>query len=103
MQLVDIAPEEYPKVLAPNGCAKCGQIGFKGRKAIFEMMTMNSEIRDLAFNRAPIDRIRDAAIRGGMRPLVSDGKLKVLRGITTAEEVARFAQADALLEANVDI
>ena len=38
-----------------------------------------------------------------MRTLVEDGKLKILNGITTPEEVARFAQAEALIEANVDI
>ena len=39
----------------------------------------------------------------GMRTLVQDGKIKILRGDTTPEEIARFAQAEALLEGNVDI
>ena len=77
------------------GCAACGAIGFKGRKAIFEMMVLNAEIRELAFNRANIAEVRDAAIRGGMRTLLGDGKLKILRGDTTPEEVAKFAQADS--------
>ena len=47
--------------------------------------------------------IREAAIRAGMKPLVQDGRRKVLRGDTTPEEVARFAQADTLIESNVDI
>ena len=55
---------------------------------------MNSEIRDLAFERAPIAKIREAAIRGGMRSLLSDGKIKILRGDTTPSEVARFAQIE---------
>ena len=67
------------------------------------MIVMNAEIRDLAFNRAPLGQIRQAAIRGGMKTLVEDGKLKILRGDTTAEEISRFAQAEALLEGNVDI
>ena len=85
------------------GCSKCGNVGYKGRKAIFEMMVMNNEIRELAFNRAPLGQIRQAGIRGGMRTLVEDGKIKILRGDTTPEEIARFAQADTLLEGNVDI
>ena len=47
--------------------------------------------------------LREAATRAGMRPLVTDGKIKILRGETTPEEVARFAQAEELLGANVDI
>jgi len=105
LQLVEISQEEFEKhgVYRPTGCGHCGQVGFRGRKAIFEMVKMNSELRELAFNRAPIDAIRDACLRTGMRSLVLDGKIKVLRGETTAEEVARFAQAESLVEANVDI
>jgi len=104
-RVVGITDEEVAQglVKGPVGCGHCGKIGFRGRKAIYEMMKMNTEIRELAFNRASIDIIRAAAIRGGMHPLVEDGKIKILRGITTPEEVARFAQAEALMESNVDI
>lgn len=105
LRIVGIEEEE---VLTANickavGCEKCGNVGYKGRKAIFEMMIMNNEIRELAFNRAPLGQIRQAGVRGGMRTLVEDGKIKILRGDTTAEEIAKFAQADALLTDNVDI
>jgi len=66
--------------------------GYKGRKAIFEMMLMNAEIRDLAFNRAAVAELRKAALSGGMRPLVEDGRIKVLNGVTTPEEIARVSQ-----------
>ena len=97
LRLVDISEDEAANgnISRPVGCAKCGDIGFHGRKAIFEMMVMNSEIRDLAFNRASIAEVRDAAIRGGMRTLLGDGKLKILRGDTTPGEVAKFAQAES--------
>jgi type IV pilus assembly protein PilB len=85
------------------GCSKCGNVGYRGRKAIFEMMVMNNEIRELAFNRAPLGQIRQAGIRSGMRTLVEDGKIKILRGDTTPEEIAKFAQAETLLSGNVDI
>ena len=58
------------------------------------MMIMNSEIRDLAFNRAPSSRIRKAAITAGMKELVEDGRTKVLNGVTTPEEIARVSQAE---------
>ena len=55
---------------------------------------MNSTIRELAFNLAPISELRKAALANGMRPLVEDGKIKCLNGITTPDEVASVAQVD---------
>ncbi len=68
--------------------------GFKGRRAIFELLQMNSELRDLAFKMAPVAELRKAALTSGMRPLVEDGRKKVLRGMTTPEEIARVSQVD---------
>ena len=53
------------------------------------MMIMNNEIRTLAFERAATNKIRKAALASGMKSLLQDGKLKVLNGITTAEELLR--------------
>ncbi|TVQ51350.1 MAG: type II/IV secretion system protein [Phycisphaerales bacterium] len=105
LRLVDIGPEDVERgnVCRPVGCTHCGKIGFRGRKAIFEMMALNSEIRELAFKRASIGHVRDAARRSGMRTLLEDGKLKILRGATAPSEVARFAQAEQLVETNVDM
>ena len=94
MDIWDEDLEDHP-VQRPVGCAHCGDIGFRGRRGIFEMVQLNSEVRELAFNQATIGEIRDAAIRSGMRTLLGDGKIKILRGDTTPEEVARFAQAEA--------
>jgi type II secretory ATPase GspE/PulE/Tfp pilus assembly ATPase PilB-like protein len=58
------------------------------------MMLMNSQLRELAFSLAPISELRRAAIANGMRSLVQDGKLKVLGGVTTADEIARSTQVD---------
>jgi len=104
-RIVGLTPEDIAtgNVRRPVGCANCGNIGWRGRKAIFEMMKMNSEIRELAFNRSGVEQIRAAALRSGMRPLVSDGRVKILRGDTTAEEIAKYAQASSLIETNVDI
>lgn len=80
-----------------RGCQRCSQTGFRGRQGIFEMLSMNSELRELAFNRAPTTQVRKAARASGMRTLVEDGKIKVLRGVTTLEEVARHAQAEGVI------
>ncbi len=68
--------------------------GFKGRKAIFEMMLMNAEIRDLAFKKAQASDIRVAAIKSGMKELVEDGRTKVLNGVTTPQEIAKVSQTE---------
>jgi type II secretory ATPase GspE/PulE/Tfp pilus assembly ATPase PilB-like protein len=95
LRLVGISePEDAAKVLKAVGCPACNSTGYRGRKAIFEMMIMNSEIRELAFKQAPINQVRRAALAAGMRPLVGDGKIKVLRGVTTPFEVSMSTQVD---------
>ncbi len=81
-------------VMKAVGCPNCDKSGYRGRKAIFELMIMNAELRDLAFQRSPVSRIRQAAVRSGMRSLVYDGKIKVLRGVTTPQEIASHAQIE---------
>jgi type IV pilus assembly protein PilB len=95
LKLCDIGREEAEgRVMKAVGCPACGGIGYKGRKAIFEMMIMNAEIRDLAFQRSGVSKIRAAAVRGGMRSLLGDGRIKILKGVTTPEEVAKYAQIE---------
>jgi len=103
LQLVDITPEEAEgRVLKETGCGKCGGVGFKGRKAIFEMLQMTTELREMAFAHATVAEMRKVALRSGMRSLLQDGKVKILSGVTTMAEIARFAQADVLVSANMD-
>ncbi len=87
---------ENKKFYKGAGCKRCHDTGYRGRIGIFEMMMMNTEIRELAFKRAPTNQIRKAALSGGMRSLMEDGKLKVQQGITSVQEVARVAQAEGI-------
>ncbi|MBP7937654.1 MAG: Flp pilus assembly complex ATPase component TadA [Phycisphaerae bacterium] len=88
---------EGTKFLRGAGCKRCNGTGFRGRMGIFEMMIMNNELRELAFNRAATSQIRRAAKASGMRNLLADGKLKIQRGTTTLEEVAKHAQAEGII------
>jgi type IV pilus assembly protein PilB len=96
LRLLDITPEDVKKnpVYKGKGCSKCQGTGFKGRLGIFEMVEMNSEIRELAFSKATTTELRKAAIAGGMRTLMLDGKIKIFKGITTPREVAEIAQSE---------
>ncbi len=75
-----------------KGCSNCSKSGYRGRLGIYELMLMTSKIRDLSFQGASTQEIRKAAVGLGMTTLYDDGIKKVLRGITTLEEVARVAK-----------
>jgi type IV pilus assembly protein PilB len=85
-------------IYKPRGCDYCSGTGFRGRIGIFEMMVMNNELRTLAFERAPTNKIRKAALAGGMKSLLADGRIKVLAGITTAEEIVKVAQIEGIVQ-----
>jgi type IV pilus assembly protein PilB len=75
-----------------RGCNNCSQGGYRGRIGIYELMMMSSRIRELAFEGAPTQVIRKTAVSLGMTTLYNDGIAKVLKGITTIEEVFRVAK-----------
>ena len=75
-----------------RGCAHCQKSGYKGRLGIFELMVMTSRIRELAFQGAPTQDIRRAAVAQGMRVMFEDGVQKALKGLTTLDEVFRVSK-----------
>jgi type IV pilus assembly protein PilB len=75
-----------------KGCANCNKAGYRGRQGIFELMLINSKIRELIFKNSSAVEIRRAAITQGMKTLYVDGIHKVLRGVTSLEEVYRNAK-----------
>ena len=99
LKMLDIKDEDLrdQPIYHGRGCNRCGDVGYRGRQGIFEMLEMNNEIRELAFNRAPTTHVRRAARAAGMRSLLEDGKLKILRGVTTPAEIARITQAEGIV------
>ncbi len=99
LRQLDMTSEDIEKhpIYKGAGCSHCQGTGYRGRIAIFEMVEMNSEIRELAFAKAPKTELRKAAQASGMRTLREDGKIKLLKGITTAEEVVRITQTEGVL------
>lgn len=75
-----------------KGCANCNKSGYRGRQGIFELMLVNSKIRELIFKNVSAVEIRKQAINQGMRTLYVDGVHKAMRGVTTLEEVYRNAK-----------
>ncbi len=75
-----------------KGCEKCGGIGYFGRIAIFEVLTVSGRIAKSIMERADAATIEKQASLEGMMLMKQDGYLKVLEGVTTIEEVIRVAQ-----------
>lgn len=74
------------------GCKNCGQLGYKGRTAIEEVMIMGHKIRELIQTSATVDIIREAAMATGMTTLGISGLKKVEMGVTTLDEVLKAVQ-----------
>jgi type II secretion system protein E len=81
------------KIYRSVGCRDCRQTGFYGRRAIFEWMDSDNEIRQLVLRQRSSDEIREAARRAGMRTLAEDGWRLVRIGETTVEEVLSVTTA----------
>ncbi len=82
----DLVP---PKLFKGTGCRNCQGTGYRGRQGIFEMMTIDNEIRSMILERAPSHHLRQVAVRTGMRSLRDDGWRIIRDGRTTVDEVMR--------------
>ncbi|HVP64885.1 MAG TPA: type IV-A pilus assembly ATPase PilB [candidate division Zixibacteria bacterium] len=77
------------KVMKGRGCAKCNGKGYKGRTALYEVMEIDDELRELILVGASAVELKKKAVERGMITLRRSGLIKVAQGITTLEEVAR--------------
>ncbi len=84
------------------GCSRCAETGYHGRRGIYEMMIMNSQLRELAFKGSSLNKLRAAALASGMRNLLGDGRLKILDGKTTPDEIARITQVEGVVDSGPD-
>jgi type IV pilus assembly protein PilB len=88
----DITPEQAASAnfVRGKGCNNCQHTGFRGRIAVFEMMTMNPTLREMTFRSEPTQNIRRQARLFGMKTIVEDAKDKALQGLTSLTEVYRL-------------
>jgi type IV pilus assembly protein PilB len=94
LEAAGITPEQAATAtfMRGRGCGACNGKGMRGRMGIYELLVMSSKIRELAFREASTTEIRRACQAEGMRTLFVDGINKVLRGLTTLEEIYRVAK-----------
>lgn len=72
-----------------HGCDACGGTGLRGRQGLYEVMFMTPTLKKLVMQNADVQVLREAAISEGMLTLRMDGWLKVLKGVTTLDQVIR--------------
>ena len=81
----------------PKGCKYCDNIGYKGRKGIFELLVVSEEVKKLVLKKASSGEIKELARREGMRTLWEDGLEKAKEGITSVEEVIKVSREEEQL------
>jgi general secretion pathway protein E len=74
------------------GCAVCNQSGYRGRTGIYEMLTVDDDLRRMIHGRTSEQELRDYAVAHGMRSLRKDGWRWVVQGVTSLEELARVTR-----------
>jgi len=77
-----------------KGCSTCSDTGYKGRVALYEVMPIGEEVRELILQGASSDEIKKRAIGAGMKTLRMSGLAKVIEGLTTLEEVVDSTFSD---------
>lgn len=82
------------KCFKGKGCPACNNSGYKGRIALYEIMPVTSEIKEMVLEGASADEIKKTAIRQGMKTLRMSGLQKIKEGVTSIEEVVRVTFGD---------
>ena len=94
LSLLEVDPAEVihlDKVLSAKGCGECQNLGYRGRVGIFELMRMSDNLHGLIIKSASAPEIREVALTEGMSTLQSSGWAQVKRGLTSLDEVVRYA------------
>ena len=90
-----LAPAKSITLFHPKGCPACRGTGYRGRRAIAELLVPNRTIDRLIFEGADDAEIERVAVEQGMRPIFDNGLLAVIEGDTTIEEVVRCIRSEA--------
>ena len=99
LEVLGITPADWPGDVPfreGRGCDKCLHTGYKGRVGLYELFVADEAIRRMTVDRAASSAMKERAVKDqGMRTLLGDGKLAVLAGKTTPEEVMRVCARES--------
>ena len=85
-------PPEKDTVFEPNGCDSCSRTGYKGRRALFEVLEVDEEIESAIVKRANATQLQEMSLAKGMKTLREDGWAKVFKGVTSVTEIRRVTE-----------
>ncbi len=96
LEKIGFTPEEAKKVTVfrPNGCSTCNNTGYKGRTALYEVMEIKGDIKNLILTKGQAKEIKKKAVENGMITLRQSGLEKIKEGITSIDEVLRETVMD---------
>jgi len=77
-----------------RGCPVCSETGYKGRLAVYEVMSIGEEVKEFILNGASTAEIKREAMRLGMKSMRQSALTKLEEGVTTLEEVLRISVSD---------
>ncbi len=89
--LLKIPAEEGGRLYRAKGCPACGNIGYKGRTAVYEIMTMNGELIEMIARNTHSNLLKEGAVRFGMKTLKDNCSRLVREGLTSIDELFRVA------------
>ncbi len=99
LDALGIAPGDWagePPFREGRGCDKCLHTGYRGRVGLYELFVADEAIRRMTVDRAASSAMKDRAVQDqGMRTLLGDGRLAVLAGKTTPDEVMRVCARES--------
>ena len=87
-----LTPPEKNTVFEPNGCDKCSRTGYRGRRALFEVLDVDEDIEGAIVRRENATQIRNLSLSKGMKTLREDGWAKVFAGVTSIKEILRVTE-----------
>jgi general secretion pathway protein E len=85
-------PSVADRLRRGKGCDQCYHTGYRSRTGIFELLTLDDDLRNLIMSQKDTSTLNAAAVNKGMRTLLADGARKIAAGVTTPEEVLRIVQ-----------
>ncbi len=80
--------------VAEKGCKECNFTGYKGRKGIFELFPVDSEIEKYILTNPAVSSIKEVLVKKGMITIYQSGLIEIVLGETTFQEVKRVVEAD---------
>jgi type II secretion system protein E len=85
-------PPEHNYVFEPVGCDACTRTGYKGRRALFEVLEVDEDVEGAIVRRENASQIRNLVLSKGMKTLREDGWAKVFKGVTSVKEIMRVTE-----------